>query len=56
MKCALVIGLLIMIFNAINNTFDIVSEESLAKSALYSPLKSLAYTVFPYLKDMLFWK
>ena len=56
MKCALVIGLVIMIFNAINNTFDIVREESLAKSALYSPLKSLAYTVFPYLKDLLFWK
>ena len=45
-----------MAFNSLNNSFNFISEEELAKSALYPPLKELAYTVFPYLKDMLFWK
>ena len=56
LKCALIVGLVIMTFNSLNNTFNFISEEELAKSTLYPPLKNLAYTVFPYLKDMLFWK
>lgn len=56
LKCALVIGLIIMAFNSLNNSFHIISEEELAKSILYPPLKDIAYTVFPYLKDLLFWK
>ncbi len=55
LKCALITGLLIMVFNSINNTFNLVAEEELAKSVLYPPLKDIAYTVFPYLKEMLFW-
>ena len=55
LKCALITGLLIMVFNSINNTFCLVAEEELAKSVLYPPLKDIAYTVFPYLKEMLFW-
>ena len=56
LKTALIIGLIIMLFNSLNNTFHIVQEEKLAESVLYGPLKNLAYTVFPYLKEMLFWK
>jgi len=56
LKCALIIGLIIMAFNSLNNTFSFVSEEELSKSILYPPLKDIAYTVFPYLKEMLFWK
>ena len=56
LKCALIVGLVIMAFNSLNNSFNLISEEELAKSVLYPPLKDLAYTVFPYLKDMLFWK
>lgn len=56
LKCALVVGLVIMAFSSLNNTFNFISAEELAKSTLYPPLKSLAYTVFPYLKEMLFWK
>lgn len=56
LKCALIAGLVIMAFNSLNNTFNLISEEELAKSTLYPHLKSLAYSVFPYLKDMLFWK
>lgn len=55
LKCVLITGLLIMVFNSINNTFNLVAEEELAKSVLYPPLKDIAYTVFPYLKEMLFW-
>lgn len=56
LKCALIIGLVIMAFNSINNSFHLVSEEELAQSILYTPIKDMAYTVFPYLKEMLFWK
>ena len=56
LKCALVVGLVIMVFNSLNGTFHFVSEETLAGSSLYPPLKDLAYTVFPYLKELVFWK
>lgn len=56
LKCALVLGLVIMAFNSLNGTFHFVSEETLAESSLYPPLKDLAYKVFPYLKELVFWK
>lgn len=56
LKCALVVGLVIMAFNSLNCAFHFVSEETLAKSNLYPPLKDLAHTVFPYLKELVFWK
>ncbi len=55
LKYALVMGLVIMAFNALNNTFNIISEDTLYSSSLYPPLKRFAYSVFPYLKDLLFW-
>lgn len=55
-KAGLIVGLVIMAFCSLNNTFSLVSEEVLNGSVLFPPLKSLAYTVFPYLKDLLFWK
>lgn len=54
-KAGLVIGLVIMAFCSLNNTFDFVSEEVLNESILFPPLKKMAYTVFPYLKELLFW-
>lgn len=56
LKCALITGLIIMAFNSLNSTFHFVEEAELAKSTLYPPLKELAYTVFPYLKELVFWK
>ena len=38
LKCALVVGLIIMAFNSLNNSFHLVGEEELAKSVLYPPL------------------
>lgn len=54
-KAGLIVGLVIMAFCSLNNTFSLVSEEVLNESVLFPPLKNLAYTVFPYLKDLLFW-
>lgn len=53
-KCMLIIGLLIMVFNSINETFDIVKESKLEESLLYTPIKDMTYSIFPYIKEMLF--
>jgi len=50
---ALIIGLFIILFNTINTKFNLVKEETLSLSLLYTPLKNLAYLVFPYLKQLL---
>lgn len=55
-KAGLIVGLVIMAFCSLNNTFSLVSEEVLNESVLFPPLKNMAYTVFPYLKELLFWK
>ena len=52
-KCALVTGLLIMVFNSINTSLDLVSAETLSESVLYTPLKDFADSVFPYIKEMI---
>ena len=52
-KSALVTGLLIMVFNSINTSFDLVSAETLSESVLYTPLKDFANSVFPYIKEMI---
>ena len=54
-KSGLIIGLVIMLFSSINNNFHLVDEQVLAQSTLYTPLKDMAYTVFPYLKSLIFW-
>ena len=54
-KAGLIVGLAIMAFCSLNNTFNFVSEETLSQSVLFPPLKNMAYTIFPYLKDLLFW-
>ena len=55
LKAGLIVGLVIMLFSSLNNNLHLVSEEVLAQSSLYTPLKDMAYTVFPYLKSMFFW-
>lgn len=54
-KASLIVGLIIMAFCSLNNTFQFVSEDVLNQSVLFPPLKNMAYTIFPYLKDLLFW-
>lgn len=55
LKAGLVVGLAIMAFCSINNTFGLVSEDTLNQSVLFPPLKDLAYTIFPYLKELISW-
>ncbi len=52
LKAGLIVGLLIMAFCYLNDTFKIVSKETLDSSILFTPLKDLAYSVFPYLKEL----
>lgn len=51
-KYALVIGLLIILFDSVNGKFDFVSESYLDSSFMYSGLRSVSYAVFPYLKSL----
>lgn len=53
MKWLLVMGLLVIAFNSINETFGLVKPEVLAQSHLYPMLTGIADTVFPYLKNLL---
>jgi len=55
LKTGLIVGLCIMAFCSLNNTFQFVSEDVLNSSVLFPPLKDMAYTVFPYLKELFFW-
>lgn len=51
-KYVLVIGLLIILFDSINGKFDLVSDEFLDSSFLYSGIRSISWSVFPYLKSL----
>ena len=53
LKTGLIVGVAIMAFSSLNDTFNLVQEPVLNESVLYPPLKKLAFEVFPYLKDML---
>lgn len=53
LKAGLIVGLVIMAFCPLNDSFNFVSKETLDQSVLFPPLKDLAYTVFPYLKELL---
>lgn len=53
LKTALIVGLVIMAFNSLNETFHFVKDSVLQESVMYPPLKKAAYEIFPYLKDML---
>ncbi|MBO5709556.1 MAG: CvpA family protein [Bacteroidales bacterium] len=53
LKTSLILGILIMVFTSLNDTFDLVSEATLNESVLYPPFKEAAFKIFPYIKDML---
>jgi len=54
LNCALITGLVILAFNAINTRFNLVPAETLSESVFYYPLRDIANSVFPYLKTLLF--
>ena len=53
MKAFLILGLVILAFNALNSSFSLIKPEIIADSVLYEPLKNLADAIFPYIKNML---
>ena len=53
-KTALILGLLIILFNTLNIQFNIIKSDILVESVVYTTLKNFAYTIFPYLKELLF--
>ena len=53
LKAFLIIGLVILAFNSLNNAFELVKPEVINDSVLYGPVKNLADTIFPYIKNML---
>jgi membrane protein required for colicin V production len=53
LKTGLIVGLVIMAFSSLNDSFKFVQESVLNESIMYPPLKKLAFEVFPHLKDML---
>lgn len=54
LKAVLIIGLVIILFEAINNTFPIVPSKTMEESIFYGPVKDLANLIFPYLKELIF--
>lgn len=53
LKTFLILGLLILAFAAINNTFHMVDAKYLDSSVFYYPVKNFADSVFPYLKELI---
>ena len=52
-KTALLLGLLITVFEGLNDKWDFVKPEVLAESPVYIALKGFALKVFPYLKSLI---
>ena len=48
-----ILGIIITIFESLNTAFGLVSEETLAESVLYNPVKTIANHIFPYIKEWL---
>ena len=53
LKCILIIGFLIIVFEAINDAFGLVPESYLSDSLLYAPFRDIADSVFPLFKELL---
>ena len=50
---AVILGLLIILFDTLNTQLHIVEQKALNDSVLYYPLKDMGYKIFPYLKGLL---
>ncbi|MCQ2119011.1 MAG: CvpA family protein [Bacteroidales bacterium] len=53
-KVTLIIGLLAIMIDSVRETFQIENWKVFDESLLYQPLKDIADTVFPYLKQLIF--
>ena len=55
-KALLVIGLVILLVDAVYNAIPFVSTKTLDESVLFHPIKDVANIVFPYIKELIFKK
>ncbi len=53
LKYFIIIGLVLILFDTLNNDFHFVSQQYLASSHFYFPLRNAVSGIFPYLRDML---
>ena len=53
LKAAIIIGLIIFIFDPINAKYMIIKPEVLESSVIYQSLSELSLKVFPYLKSLI---
>ena len=53
LKTVLIVGLVIIAFTSINESFHLVDNSVLNQSVLYPQIKKLAFEAFPYVKDIL---
>ncbi len=49
----LLVGIGIILFDTLNAKFELVDNTVLDEAVLYTTLRDIAYTVFPYLKELL---
>jgi membrane protein required for colicin V production len=52
-KCILILGVVVIAFNALNNAFGLVKPSVISDSVLYPIINDIADSVFPYLKRLL---
>ena len=50
---AVILSILIILFDTVNTKFELVQTPVLNESVLYGPLKDMGYWIFPYLKELL---
>lgn len=50
---AVILSILIILFDTVNTKFELVKSPVLTDSVLYGHLKDLGYLIFPYLKQLL---
>jgi len=52
LKTALILGLLILLFEYLNNALHLVNQETLQNATLYNALKNVDLKLFPFFKDL----
>ena len=53
-KALLIIGLVVLLFDAVNSHIPLVPAKTLDESILYHPVKAIADVIFPFLKELIF--
>lgn len=53
LKALLIIGLVILLISSLNDNLGLIKPETISGSALYQPIKDMADTIFPFIKNML---